>query len=274
MAPATLERKMSFADVNGLEKLGLLSHFYTERNNDEVRVLEHEGSFLRQHPAIAKFLESKNAITSADAEQVVVEVLATWPVILTQRPLQIQQFLLRVVEQMHPHLCNLPKHHRLTLHDLFPFLVATIAVTQQKKSIDEIDWHSHVRTLLLIAFTIVNEVEQPIKSKPWEPWYQSSADSFQSLVIFAQNAAEFVEENRTLLDMVRTFDFRSYDMPDLRTWPSKGKDTTTPFSTSPMVERNLIDSYMTGIDNVWADTILEIKISRKLGVPEPIEWSK
>lgn len=155
--------------------------------------------------------------------------------------------------------------------------MATIAVTQQK-NINEIDWDSHVRTLLLIAFTMVNEVKQPLGVNPWQPWCQSSADWAKSLIILARHAAVFYEENHEFICAFRTFDFRSYDMPDLRVWLSggltaakvykcrsyrDGKDFYFPMPPS------VLDRYKEGIESMWEKTHAEILYAQNRDAPEP-----
>ncbi|KAF0326665.1 hypothetical protein RB213_008767 [Colletotrichum asianum] len=263
MAPAPLKRKMSFATVERYEELGCLEEKFSKIETDEVLERELREPLLHKYSALAKFLVSKNPITIVDAPVVLRAIEAQWPIF---RQKAHSQFLESVIVQISTALCKRREPQRLTLHDLFPFLVAIIAVTQQK-SIDEIDWDSHVRTLLLIAFTMVNEVKQPLKVKPWQPWCQSSPDWAESLIILARHAAVFYEENHEFLCMFRTLDFRSYDMPDLRTWLSGGltaakvykcrsyKDAKDFFFPMPP---SVLNRYKEGIESLWDKTHAEI----------------
>ncbi|KAI8180531.1 hypothetical protein K4K48_012598 [Colletotrichum sp. SAR 10_66] len=187
MAPAPLKRKMSFATVERYEELDCLKDIYSETPNDEVLEQELRQPLLYKYSALAKFLVSKNPITLLDAPVVLRAIEAQWPIF---REKAHSRFLERVIVQISTALCKRREPQRLTLHDLFPFLVATIAVTQQK-SINEIDWDSHVRTLLLIAFTMVNEVKQPLGVNPWQPWYKEGIESMwektHAEILYAQN---------------------------------------------------------------------------------------
>ncbi|KAE9570383.1 hypothetical protein CGMCC3_g13538 [Colletotrichum fructicola] len=275
MAPAPLKRRMSFATVERYEELDCLKDIYSETPNDEVLEQELRQPLLYKYSALAKFLVSKNPITLLDAPVVLRAIESQWPIF---REKAHSQFLERVIVQISTALCKRREPQRLTLHDLFPFLVATIAVTQQK-SINEIDWDSHVRTLLLIAFTMVNEVKQPLWVNPWQPWCQSSADWAKSLIIFARHAAVFYEENHEFLCAFRTFDFRSYDMPDLRVWLSGGltaakvykcrsyKDAKDFYFPMPP---SVLDRYREGIESMWEKTHAEILYAQNRDAPEPI----
>ncbi|KAF5515270.1 hypothetical protein CGCS363_v000107 [Colletotrichum siamense] len=276
MAPAPLKRKMSFATVERYEELDCLKDIYSETPNDEVLEQELRQPLLYKCSALAKFLVSKNPITLLDAPVVLRAIEAQWPIF---REKAHSQFLERVIVQISTALCKRREPQPLTIHDLFPFLVAIIAVTQQKKSIDEIDWDSHVRTLLLIAFTMVNEVKQPLGVSPWQPWCQSSPDWAESLIIFARHAAVFYEENHEFLCAFRTFDFRSYDMPDLRVWLSGGltaakvykcrsyKDAKDFYFPMPP---SVLDRYREGIESMWEKTHAEILYAQNRDAPEPI----
>ncbi|KAI8310716.1 hypothetical protein K4K61_000265 [Colletotrichum sp. SAR11_59] len=188
MAPAPLKRKMSFATVERYEELGCLEEKFSKIETDEVLERELREPLLHKYSALAKFLVSKNPITIVDAPVVLRAIEAQWPIF---RQKAHSQFLESVIVQISTALCKRREPQRLTLHDLFPFLVAIIAVTQQK-SIDEIDWDSHVRTLLLIAFTMVNEVKQPLKVKPWQPWYKEGIESLwdktHAEILYAHNS--------------------------------------------------------------------------------------
>ncbi|EQB56790.1 hypothetical protein CGLO_03174 [Colletotrichum gloeosporioides Cg-14] len=248
MAPAPLKRKMSFATVEASFK-----------------------NLLYKCSALAKFLVSKNPITIVDAPAVLRAIEDQWPIF---RRKAHSQFLERVIVQISTALCKRGEPQPLTLHDLFPFLVAIIAVTKQKKSIDEIDWDSHVRTLLLIAFTMVNEVKQPLKANPWQPWCQGPPNWAESLIIFARHAAVFYEENHEFLCIFRTLDFRSYDMPDLRTWLSGGLTAAKVYKCRsykdakdfffPMPPR-VLDKYKEGIESMWEKTHAEILYAQNWG---------
>ncbi|KAI8297591.1 hypothetical protein K4K59_003325 [Colletotrichum sp. SAR11_240] len=188
MAPAPLKRKMSFGTVERYEELGCLEEKFSKIETDEVLERELREPLLYKYSALAKFLVSKNPITIVDALVVLRAIEAQWPIF---REKAHSQFLESVIVQISTALCKRREPQRLTLHDLFPFLVAIIAVTQQK-NIDEIDWDSHVRTLLLIAFTMVNEVKQPLKVNPWQPWYKEGIESMwdktHAEILYAHNS--------------------------------------------------------------------------------------